>query len=626
MIASHTAVMCKLSIQSALLIVLLGIALFSSQVITTNFSTRDTRSMESDVIESSSEDPSDCPPWFLLSKKHPYDPRESSQCLCADTLRGMVQCDDSNLTSYLFLTHCMTYDELSSEVLVGACPYSYFPPYVQGSWIPLTSNASNVTEYLCKPLNRKGLLCGKCMEGYGISVHSTGLDCVDCTAHPYGGAWFAAEIALQTLFFLFIFFFRINVTSAKLSGFLLSCQIISSTSIDRILPAYLFGVGLTNLSRLAQVLFVFYKFWVLEFFTGVLPPACLHRNITMLNAVALGYVSAFYPFLLILLTFVLVRIRDCNFKLVTIVWRPYRKLCLTLGKYIDLHQSLIHTFSGVIVLSYSKLALVSYSLLFPIEIYNASGVRVHNWRWYHDAEVKLFSSEHVPYAFLALVVLLFFVVAPPLLLVLYPFKWFQILLHKLRLDHPGVNAFMDSFQGCYKNGTSSNSRDLRYFAALYFVLRLLFIGTRLLATYQLQWRIITVCLVAATIIFSYFQPYKKGIFNIIDIFFLCFLFAEFFLFSVFITNGSITRELPTRLLEFMVVLGCFPLVYFIALLVYKLTSSVKVVKKWYSDTLRHHVLKRDEEMMLSEWPHRLVEDPNPEESRWHTMSTIVDNY
>ena len=626
-----------MSMQSVVLIVLLGIALSSSQVITTedsNFSTRDTGSMESDVFELSDEDPSDCPPWFLPSRRPPYDSRESAQCFCADTLRNIVQCDDSNLTSYLSLTHCMTYDESSSEVLVGACPYSYFPPYVQGSWIPLTSNASNVTEYLCKPLNRKGLLCGKCMEGYGISVHLTGLDCVDCTAHPYGGAWFFfTEIVLQTLFFLFIFFFRINVTSAKLSGFLLSCQLISSTNIDRILPAYLSTLGLTGPSRLTQVFFVFYKFWVLEFFTGVLPPACLHRNITMLNAVALGYVSAFYPFLLILLTFVLVRFRDCNFKLVTIVWRPYRKLCLTLGKYIDLHQSLIHTFSGVIVLSYSKLALVSYSLLFPIDIYNVSGVRVHNWKWYHDAEVKLFSSEHVPYAFLALVVLLFFVVAPPLLLVLYPFKWFQILLHKLRLDHPGVNAFMDSFQGCYKNGTTndngtscSNSRDLRYFAALYFVLRLLFIGTRLLATYELQWRIITVVLVAATIIFSYFQPYKKGIFNIIDIFFLCFLFAEFFLFSVFITNGSITRELPTRLLEFIVVLGCFPLVYFIALLVYELAISVKVVKKWrksYCDTLRHHVLKRDEEMV---WPHRLAEDMNMEESRWNTMSNVVDSY
>lgn len=317
----------------AVLIVLLGIGLPPSQVSALCSSARDTRSLESDVFESSGKDPSDCPPWFLPSKRPPHNPLGSAQCYCADTLKSIVQCDDSNLTSYLSLTHCMTYDESSPEVLVGACPYINFPPNVQGVWIPLPSNVSLVNEYMCKPLNREGLLCGKCMEGYGISVHSTGLDCVECDDHPYGSVWFFFnEIVLQTLFFLFIFFFSISVTSAKLNGFLLSCQIISSTNIDRILPGYLSAVGLTGLSRLTRALSVFYKFWVLEFFTGILPRACFHRNITMLNAVAMGYVSALYPFLLILLTFVLVRLRDCNFKLVTIVWRPYQKLSLTLGK------------------------------------------------------------------------------------------------------------------------------------------------------------------------------------------------------------------------------------------------------------------------------------------------------
>lgn len=311
---------------------------------------------------------SDCPPWFL------HDP-SSGRCYCADTLKNIVQCDSMNRTSYIALSFCMTFDNVTDMVLVGACPYPVVPSDIRGNWVPLPSNVSLLDENLCVPLNRGGMLCGECKEGYGISVHSSDLACVKCSDRPHGWAWFfLTGILLQTLFFLIVFFFRISVTTAKLNGFLLVCHITGLTYIDRSFPQYLAVNGYAGIGILAKIEIVFSKFWVLEFFTTELPRACFSENIGMLRAVALQYVPAFFPFFLLLCAFILVRIVDCNYKPVSFILKPYKKLNFKLSKYIDLHRSLIHT---LIVLSYSKLALVSYSLLFPTALYNSSGVIVH---------------------------------------------------------------------------------------------------------------------------------------------------------------------------------------------------------------------------------------------------------
>lgn len=565
----------------------------------------------------------DCPPWYLPTPSTLQD--FSPRCYCADTLKNIVQCDNKNSSSYIALNYCMTYDNYTDMVLVGACPYAAIDPkYIDGAWIQLPPNVSEIDERLCTPLHREGLLCGECSDGYGISVHSTDLGCVKCSDHPHGWAWFVfTHILLQTAFFLVIFFFRISLTTAKLNGFLLACQIVSSTYVDRTLPQYLIAIGQAGVGELAKVVLVFYKFWVLDFFTTVLPRACFHKNIDMLQAVALQYVSAFYPFFLILCAFILVRLTDCNYKPISLVIAPCRKFHLKVSKYVDLRQSLIHTFSGVIVLSYSKLALVSYSLLFPIPLYNASGVIVNGSRWYHDAKIELFGPQHLPYGILAIAILMLFVIAPPLLLILYPFKWFRRLLHKMKLNYPGIDAFMDSFQGCYRDGTDKNSRDFRYFAALYFVLRLLFISTRLFTIYYLQIDIIVLIFVSATILFSFSRPYKKNMYNIVDVCFLCLLSAQFFLYSVFksltaFTRSSIGSQLPNVLAILIILLGLLPLVYFITLVVAQLVISVKAIKrviKWSFDFVRGHLSRKVEEFPLSEWPQRLLENEGTESVR-----------
>jgi hypothetical protein len=550
----------------------------------------------------------DCPPWYLRSPD--TGPDYLPKCYCADTLKNIVQCNSRNLSSSIALNYCMTYDNSTGMVLVGACPYTRITENIMGIWTLLPSNVSKIAEHSCTPLNREGLLCGKCKDGYGISVRLADSGCVKCSDHPHGWTWLIfTQIPLQTLFFLIIFFFNISLTTPKLNGFLLACQIGASTRIDQVLPQYLNAIGYHGLGKLSTAMFVFCKFWVLDFFTSVLPEACFHEKMNMLQAVALWYLPAFYPFLFILGVFILVRITDCNFKLVSLLLAPCKTLKVKASKYINLQQSLIHTFSGVIILSYSKFTLVSYSLLFPTALYNASGDLVHKGRWYYDAEIEVFGSEHILYGIMAIIILMLFVVAPPLLLLLYPFRWFRWVLHKTRLDYPGLDAFMDSFQGYYRDGTM-NSRDLRYFAALYFIVRLLFISARLFTLYRLQFYIILLIFISAAIIFSFAHPYKRNIHNIVDLCFLCYLSSMFFIYVVFTSLDMSHSEMGVM----MGLLSTVPFLYFVILMVLELVISVKAIRRGIKnclDYLYKRLLTRKElrsDMLpFAEWPHRLLE-------------------
>ena len=98
----------------------------------------------------------------------------------------------------------------------------------------------------------------------------------------------------------------------------------------------------------------------------------------------------------------------------------------------------------------------------------------HSRRLYYDTTVEYFGPKHLPYVVMAIVVLFIFVLLPTLLLTLYPFRAVQKCLNLL----PGrsqlfLNTFVDSFQGCYRNGTEPGTRDYRYLSALPFIIRLI---------------------------------------------------------------------------------------------------------------------------------------------------------
>ena len=70
----------------------------------------------------------------------------------------------------------------------------------------------------------------------------------------------------------------------------------------------------------------------------------------------------------------------------------------------------------------------------------------------YDGTVEYFGTKHLPLALAAIIVVIIFVLLPPVAMILYPFKCVQRCLTRCRLHRPAVFAFMDTIQGCTLQG------------------------------------------------------------------------------------------------------------------------------------------------------------------------------
>ena len=84
----------------------------------------------------------------------------------------------------------------------------------------LPDNISELNDYMCGPMNRKGLLCKDCIDGFAVSATSVGYKCSNCSDTWYGvPLYLVLELAPITAFYLFILVFQIHITSAPMISF-----------------------------------------------------------------------------------------------------------------------------------------------------------------------------------------------------------------------------------------------------------------------------------------------------------------------------------------------------------------------------------------------------------------------
>ena len=113
---------------------------------------------------------------------------------------------------------------------------------------------------------------------------------------------------------------------------------------------------------------------------------------------------------------------------------------------------------------------MSADILIPTQIYTL-GSSKSTFGVYYTPSVEYFGHEHLPYAILALTLLALFVCIPTLTLILYPFQFFQKFLSLCPFNWHFLRAFVDSYQGCYKDGTEPGTLDCRWFATVMLLLR-----------------------------------------------------------------------------------------------------------------------------------------------------------
>ena len=79
----------------------------------------------------------------------------------------------------------MTHD--GNTTVVAKCPYflpSGYDTSIRGRiyiTLPSIYNISELNEYMCRPLNRRGPLCNEYIDGFGLSATSIPFTCTNCT-------------------------------------------------------------------------------------------------------------------------------------------------------------------------------------------------------------------------------------------------------------------------------------------------------------------------------------------------------------------------------------------------------------------------------------------------------------
>ena len=429
-------------------------------------------------------------------------------CQCLHSPHGTISCSKGDLA--IIDCYCATYNTEKSLLQVGKCVYNCLNDTdlsTDTSYHPLPSDGDYLNETVCSYLNRTGALCGRCLPQQYMSAYCYNFTCMYC--HHVIWNWFryimAAYLPL-TFFHFIVLFFKVNVVSGSLHAVVLGSQMMSLPQLCRVM-------FLAQLSSkeiiIIKVLASLYGVWNLDFFRPFYSDLCL--GIGILPTLALDYVIAVYPLLLMIISYLLIVLYDRNYRVVTIMWRPFLILFSLFRRNWNIRTSVVDAYATFFLLSFVKFLSVSFDLLIPTKVYHLSGDHYnYTWALYYAGDIEYFGKEHLPYGILAIAVTCVFVIQPTVTLALYQFAFFQKFLNLFPFRWYILHTFVDSFQGCYKNGTEPGIRDCRWFSAAYLVLRcicFLLYGITLNSTF---YRLFNLLMFSFILLLVLVQPYKTS--------------------------------------------------------------------------------------------------------------------
>lgn len=368
----------------------------------------------------------------------------------------------------------------------------------------------------CSQFNRKGILCGQCIEGYGPPAYSFNLKCVPCgninlwTRIPL---YILVAYGPLTVFLGVIVVFTVSANSAPMHGWILICQLMSTALFMRIFTT-ITDFYFTAYSPYMQIIGSLYGIWNLDFFRSVYKPFCLHPSLTTIQVMSLDYIIAAYPLVIIVVTYILVDLYSRDYRPVVIMWRPFHYCFIRFRHQLNIRTSLIDAFGTFFSLSYVKFLSTTVDLVTATRVWSYDNKITHHV--YYDGTMKLFRGSHIPYGVMGLLVGLLCNVLPLVLILLYSFRRSHTILNYLPMSiQTALFPFMDNILACYKDGTDG-TRNCRYFGVVYhlalivvmisfmWIKSILIIGVNVFV-------FITVGMLVAVI-----RPYKSKVYNTVD--------------------------------------------------------------------------------------------------------------
>ena len=516
-----------------------------------------------------------CPPGFVS---------QGNKCVCADWPDGIVTCDEDSLNASMQIGYCMTYDNETREVRAGGCQQSFFRNDSYKFYYPLPSEGSDLNDRVCGSSNRDGLLCGECKNGFAVPWPPLlTINCINCTSAFNGWIKLIMVTYLPiTVIFTVVIVFAISIVSGPINSFIFFAQVTATLllyNVDSILSVLGAQGSFTYSSRMSSVVVAaLYDIWNLNIFHTIVPPFCITNHLSTLQALALNYMLAFYPLVVIVFLYVCIKLHARNFRPVVRCWKPFLKCFLRFRRSVDPKTSVIDAFATFILLSYVKLLFVVGTFLLPEHIYNSQGEKLSTLVMANSPNTRFFHKKHLPLALLSIFISLTFVAVPPIVLTFYQASFFRKCLTRCKMNSQALRTFVETFQGCYKDGTNG-TRDCRCFAGLYFILRI--IAVTLTSTTVPNFIVGSALLYWYTaLLFALVQPYKKHRYNVIDAMTFAILSTIYILMITNVLKVLRIGHSSTSLLILTDVLYTLPLLYFVVLAVCWLPNrKLKCIRK-----------------------------------------------
>ena len=505
-----------------------------------------------------------CPLWTFCNLT-------SGNCQCLNTGNDNFICDGIHHPK-LLECKCVTYHHKIS-IEIGSCLYNCIPTQksfpMLGAYYELTEDISGWNRKICGRFNRVGKLCGKCSKGSYPRAYSFDMSCIKCVNRKYEWLLYAMMTMLPlTIFYFTILLLHINVHSSHLQGFALYSQLVSSPIFARYMFLYAQNKPLILIPL--QFFGSLYGVWNLDFFRMYNPKICLQMD--TLSTLALDLVLAVYPLLLMAITYTLIHLYDRKIRLFVTLWRPFRAFFSIFKRSWDIRTSTVDAFATFLFLSNVKCLSVCCDLLMPVimdkyTILNGYVKHDIHWTLYYDPTTPYFGDEHVRYAYLAFVVAFLFVAIPIVLLIFYPFrvcqKCLNVLPRRLLLS---LRTFVDSFQGCYKDGMKPGTRDFRWFSAFPFVLRVILFSIYAATLNEVGFPLLSMVLVLSAIAVITLEPFKSGLSHFSNQLVIFILFLVSFILCImggtlYVTVVSVRTSNIVIFSFLLSVVGIVPLLY-----------------------------------------------------------------
>ena len=158
------------------------------------------------------------------------------------------------------------------------------------------------------------------------------------------------------------------------------------------------------------------------------------QELPNLEAIVIDGFVGIYPLVLLFLFYILVILRDRGCRIVLLIYFAISRF----RNSFNLNSHIIGRYAAFYLLSYMKIGFSAVYILMPTRVWSPDGNYI--WVVYADPSLIYFGASHIGYAVVTLLLSLVLIIFPVVLLLFYPFQWFQRFLHFFKLRSLPLNT------------------------------------------------------------------------------------------------------------------------------------------------------------------------------------------